>query len=860
MKIENIPKELRELPQWMCWKSVPKKDKENEFTKKPIDAKTGGAGSHSNPATWADFDTALKHFRESDIANGIGFTFSEDDPYCGIDLDKVYDTKTRKMKKWAADIIKQINSYTEFSPSGTGIHILTKAKVPYPSGRKNQELGFEIYDNVRYYTMTGDRCEEYPATLEERQAEVNAVCLQVFGEGEVKSAKTMESIPSAHSDDEVLQKLRSAGNKNKFNRLFDGDITGYPSDSEADAALAAIIGFYTQDHDQILRIIQMAQLSPKREEKWEREDYQKNTIGGALGILPDFYNWTRGSARAGRISTGVGEVADKDQPRRIFIHDGCYYAYRKAGKEVYETAISNFTIQVKRAIYTPDEVIRQVVFIDTDGEVSESFDLRAAAMVSKQKFSEFCLSRGNYFWDGKADELRELLEIELAKSDGLIYQPDRIGYIAEGKFWLFGNMAVPEGGAPIRPDAEGVMWVGDRGYIPISFEGGEDGGVLPVVTERMDAEAYIKSVLDATYKNLEFNAWLGLGFCAAHVYLPEIVAEYRCFPELFLYGKLKAGKNTLARWLLSFFGLSCPEKTISETSQNWIARALAYYSSMPVWLDEYRNERKIREKNGVIRNVFDRIGSGKGQLGFGGAGYPVRGTILLSGQTLPDDSALLSRNCVIRLTRKSRDDKYLDEVNALAGDLSAILVHLIRHKTDGQVQMVMKSIKAHQQQLIDRGIDGRDATIYAINISGVELLCGDLLPGEVKAFTQWVYENEAMRDKMAKDDESELAVFLDDMTVLLSSGVVNSQHYRLDQAKGRLYLWYSAIYNEWTSDYRRRTGDTPFSRSAILDYFREEQYYISSNTAARIGSITRKCLVLAFDSLPEYIQSAFSGM
>ena len=149
MDIKKIPQELKNLNQWVVWKWETRNGKK---TKPPYDPKTGKRASHSNSATWGTFEQAVKALDRG--FDGIGFAFTEDDPYCGIDLDDCRDPISEIIKPWALKIIKDFDSYTEISPSKTGLKIFIKGKLP-GGGIKTKHV--EIYDRLRYFTVTGDR-------------------------------------------------------------------------------------------------------------------------------------------------------------------------------------------------------------------------------------------------------------------------------------------------------------------------------------------------------------------------------------------------------------------------------------------------------------------------------------------------------------------------------------------------------------------------------------------------------------------------------------------------------------------------------------------------------------------------------
>ncbi len=280
MKINQIPTELRQLQQWVYHKK-----------KRPI-------GKVNDPTTWLDIAAAQKKATAGEH-RGIGFVFSEDDPYCGVDLDKCRDSESGQIQSWAAEIIKKLDSYTESSQSGTGVHVIVKANLP-GAGRKrtlpDTANEVEIYDKGRFFVMTGDRLDDYPVDVRERQAAVAALYDLLGGKTDDKvdsnhtERQQISQVSPKISDKEVIERASEAKNGAKFQRLMDGNTSDYQSESEADGGLAALIGFYTQDFDQILRIIQKSALW---DDKWEREDYRQSTIGGALKKLNT--HWRQGS-------------------------------------------------------------------------------------------------------------------------------------------------------------------------------------------------------------------------------------------------------------------------------------------------------------------------------------------------------------------------------------------------------------------------------------------------------------------------------------------------------------------------------------------------------------------------------------
>jgi len=147
---DNIPEELRALKQWVVWKHWFHK-KRKVWIKLPMSPITGDAASTTDSATWSSFDAALTAFEFEDEYDGLGFVFTEDDGLVGIDIDKCIDADV--ISDLAVDIVKQVPGFIERSPSGKGLHIITRADLP--RAYKDDRIGLEMYAKARFFTITG---------------------------------------------------------------------------------------------------------------------------------------------------------------------------------------------------------------------------------------------------------------------------------------------------------------------------------------------------------------------------------------------------------------------------------------------------------------------------------------------------------------------------------------------------------------------------------------------------------------------------------------------------------------------------------------------------------------------------------
>jgi len=156
---------IRDLRQWLCWRS---EERDGKPTKIPYSPLTGQRASSTIPETWTGYEEAVRACKEHGYG-GIGFVFTSEDDLCGVDLDGCLDPETGEIEPWAWTIIEELDSYTEISPSGAGVHILVRGELPAGRNRKGR---FEAYDRGRYFTVTGKHLSGSPQSIESRQEEL----------------------------------------------------------------------------------------------------------------------------------------------------------------------------------------------------------------------------------------------------------------------------------------------------------------------------------------------------------------------------------------------------------------------------------------------------------------------------------------------------------------------------------------------------------------------------------------------------------------------------------------------------------------------------------------------------------------
>jgi primase-polymerase (primpol)-like protein len=159
---EGIPLGLRMANQWVMWRW---EWRDGKWTKPPFQV-NGASAKSDEPTTWTSFHQAVDTYRRGAF-DGIGRMLAADEIYVGIDLDHCRNPETGTVAEWAIGVIRHFRSYTEVSPSGTGIRIIVRAKKP--AGSRCRKGAIEIYNRGRYLTITGHVLEPYQPLSPDRR-------------------------------------------------------------------------------------------------------------------------------------------------------------------------------------------------------------------------------------------------------------------------------------------------------------------------------------------------------------------------------------------------------------------------------------------------------------------------------------------------------------------------------------------------------------------------------------------------------------------------------------------------------------------------------------------------------------------
>jgi hypothetical protein len=162
----GAPDALVERDQWVLWRR-------ERGTKVPyrID---GRRASTTDPADWSDYATACGICTSHPHRYaGVGFVFDESDSFAGIDLDNCLEDTTGNPKTWCRIIVERFSdTYTEISPSGLGLKIWCRGKLPAAVAIPIEDGRIEMYDRARYFTLTGNLFRGAPRQIEDHAADL----------------------------------------------------------------------------------------------------------------------------------------------------------------------------------------------------------------------------------------------------------------------------------------------------------------------------------------------------------------------------------------------------------------------------------------------------------------------------------------------------------------------------------------------------------------------------------------------------------------------------------------------------------------------------------------------------------------
>lgn len=322
----NIPQELKSLKRWVGYKVETTAD--NRTTKRPYNPLNGNMARVNDNLTWSTFKLALSGCEKYSF-DGIGFVLG--DGIFGVDLDnhveegKQTEEELQQFKVIANEFVATLDSYTEWSQSGKGIHIICKGKLPEGSRRKGC---VEMYDANRFFAFTGNTIRNKPP--QERESEIKPLWDKYvytpaptpqtpsFSRSSTEMYETIKL-----SDQEVLDNVANSRQSEVFFRYYDrGDTSLQGGDaSKADMAFCSMLAFWcNKDVVQMDRIFRNSGLMrPKWDEHRGLRTYGQITLDVACKNVGETFVKTK---FIDKVSVGKKAVVVETAPQQQQATDG----------------------------------------------------------------------------------------------------------------------------------------------------------------------------------------------------------------------------------------------------------------------------------------------------------------------------------------------------------------------------------------------------------------------------------------------------------------------------------------------------------------------------------------------------------
>lgn len=289
---------------WLVYKkeSVTKGKNKGGITKVPYQP-NGYKARPTDSKTWTTYDNA-KAAMETGKFDGIGYALTADEGYICIDLDHCVNPETGEIDPWALEILDIVEeaggTYSESSPSGTGIHLWGRGKLPDNKGGIHQTMKnghkIEMYTNAHYMTVTDKPMND--TALNDIQPAIDKILTMLkkppAESGEGKAGTSTPAPVLNLSDTDIITKIRDSTQGPKFHSLYDlGDVSTYGDDqSSADQALLDMLAFWTgKNAEQMKRIFLSSKLAEALSRKVGHEDdYLNRSIKTAIESTSQVYD------------------------------------------------------------------------------------------------------------------------------------------------------------------------------------------------------------------------------------------------------------------------------------------------------------------------------------------------------------------------------------------------------------------------------------------------------------------------------------------------------------------------------------------------------------------------------------------
>lgn len=492
---------------------------------------------------------------------------------------------------------------------------------------------------------------------------------------------------------------------------------------------------------------------------------------------------------------------------------------------------------------------------------------------------------------------RLLLKDYVMSQDGakaVSVQLARGGFVEEhGIFAALGHCVGHDGALVPQDDGGGFPLRCSDGSTRTFRTAAADGVPSPVIRTTVapwpkEATEILRAYIDTmTAYQQDHSGAIAYGWAVASLFRHEIFAARRAFPHLYLYGRRLSGKSTLARCVMASCGLGdIPSESADSVKRNPKAtrNLLGDVGCVPLWIDELRQDDGIEVVLNLLRSAYDGSGGRIAQRDGQTKVFPIRRSILLSGQHVVGSDAELRRYVLVDMREKKNDALY-SAVTAGAETIQPAIVSLLTHRA-ALAPAILRYAEQYEQMLFAMGVTRAMVWPWGVALAGLRLAWSgandELTP--INALPIGAVEYAISRIKVVREGASAIQTFWQIMEVLdaastpsntgkntwgrviqvpdYSKNMVDKPQW-VEEAKLEkglvLAIWLGAAHSH-VKQSAAKTRQSMHTVDALLREFADEPGYITSVDGVPLDAATppRRCMLFSTDApcIPRWVRDA----
>ena len=532
----------------------------------------------------------------------------------------------------------------------------------------------------------------------------------------------------------------------------------------------------------------------------------------------------------------------------IIEQNGAYFKVRYKDGIPILSRLTDFIVVLKNIMVLNQTRERRIIIVRDDGIRSKEIKVSSETKVSLKAFKVLLADAVDASFYGREDDLTQFWRYVYSKAKEIVIDVSPIvGRSDKFGGWLFKECFVSDTGKLITADKDGIMWMGGDlgGLMPISLSVASTDGDIETSIPKIVHKVSLQEAYDFSKEfSIQFAKNMGdpgpaiimLAWFKAVMYSDYYFKKYNSFPFLYFWGRNSKGKTIIGQWLLSIYGMDeAGYTTFAQLgSAVGMQRKMAYYSSLPVLIDDFRINKDSIEIQTKSRAWFNRSGRILGiKEDFGIKQQDIRSCIMFAGEDLFNDPAARQRCVPVRIPANGRETvETYKWILANKHKLSSIGYLWLMESVDVDKVALMDRIEEVERDIRIDGCDQRISKNWAlIKVFGQQIRDQYFPDYDLDGFLKNAYA-ENIEEQSTDSIMSQFFNIVEGLQVE-ANPKITEEHIYVDG--DLMYLWWGDIVRQVTNSGRNQSLKEEFSIRALKSALKEEPYFVSDNTKIRMG-------------------------